>query len=113
MPSAPRVVAVDTASKLVLVFGGEGIAGNEIHQAGGTSSFILMMFELEGDAFERDEEVLKGTPPADLPIERAVKFDLVVNLKSAKMLGIELPTSLLIRALSARRWAGAARQTPN
>jgi ABC transporter substrate binding protein len=57
-----------------------------------------MMFELEGDAFERDEEVLKGTPPADLPIERAVKFDLVVNLKSAKMLGIELPTSLLIRA---------------
>ena len=34
----------------------------------------------------------------DLPIERAVKFELIVNLKSAKALGIELPTSLLIRA---------------
>jgi putative tryptophan/tyrosine transport system substrate-binding protein len=44
------------------------------------------------------DKILKGTPPADLPIERAVKFDLIVNLKSAKTLGLELPTSLLIRA---------------
>jgi putative tryptophan/tyrosine transport system substrate-binding protein len=54
------------------------------------------------DLFSRSatfvDKILKGTVPADLPIERAVKFDLVVNLKSAKMLGIELPTSLLIRA---------------
>jgi putative tryptophan/tyrosine transport system substrate-binding protein len=44
------------------------------------------------------DKILKGTSPADLPIERAVKFDLIVNLKSAKALGIELPPSLLIRA---------------
>jgi ABC-type uncharacterized transport system substrate-binding protein len=44
------------------------------------------------------DKILKGTPPADLPIERAVKFDLVINLNSAKTLGIDLPTSLLIRA---------------
>ena len=44
------------------------------------------------------DKVLKGTRPADLPIERAVKFDLIVNLKRAKTLGIELPTSLLLRA---------------
>jgi putative ABC transport system substrate-binding protein len=44
------------------------------------------------------DKILKGTPPADLPIERAVRFDLIVNLKTAKALGIELPTSLLIRA---------------
>jgi len=44
------------------------------------------------------DKVLKGTRPADLPIERAVKFDLIVNLKTAKTLGIELPTSLLLRA---------------
>jgi putative ABC transport system substrate-binding protein len=43
-------------------------------------------------------KILKGTPPGELPIERAVKFDLIVNLKTAKTLGIELPTSLLIRA---------------
>jgi ABC-type uncharacterized transport system substrate-binding protein len=54
------------------------------------------------DLFSRSaafvDKILKGIPPADLPIERAVKFELVVNLKSAKTLGIELPTSLLVRA---------------
>ena len=54
------------------------------------------------DMFSRSasfvDKVLKGTAPADLPIEQAVKFDVVVNLKSAKTLGVELPTSLLLRA---------------
>ena len=44
------------------------------------------------------DKILKGAPPANLPIERAVKFDLMVNLKSAKSLGIGLPTTLLMRA---------------
>jgi putative tryptophan/tyrosine transport system substrate-binding protein len=44
------------------------------------------------------DKILKGAPPANLPIDRAVKFDLMVNLKSAKSLGIGLPTTLLMRA---------------
>ena len=41
--------------------------------------------------------ILKGAKPAELPVAQSTKFDLIVNLKTAKTLGIELPTSLLRR----------------
>jgi ABC-type uncharacterized transport system substrate-binding protein len=43
-------------------------------------------------------KVLRGTKPAELPAELPTKFQVVVNLNTAKALGIELPTSLLLRA---------------
>ena len=66
--------------------------------SGGLISYGVDIFDMYRGAASYVDRILKGEKPADLPIQFAAKFELVVNLKTAKAMGLELPTPILLRA---------------
>jgi putative tryptophan/tyrosine transport system substrate-binding protein len=70
----------------------------EYVEAGGLMVYSSNPFDLERRAATFVDKILKGAKPAGLPIEQPSKFDLVINLKTAKTLGLTIPSSLLLRA---------------
>ena len=70
----------------------------ELLEGGGLISYGANILDLFGHAGDFVDKVLRGTKPADIPVEQPTKFDLVVNLITAKALGLDVPPSVLARA---------------
>jgi len=88
-----RIVRFATDRRLPAVYGQK-----EFVEAGGLMAYGVNFVELMRRRASYVDKILRGTDPRDLPIEQPTKFDLVINLKTAKALGLTLPATLLARA---------------
>jgi len=88
-----RLVDLAAKNRLPVVY-----PQREFVDAGGLMSYGTNLADLFRRAATYVDKILKGAKPADLPVEQPTKFDLVINLKTAKALGLTLPPSLLQRA---------------
>jgi len=99
---APNYVTFIYRTRLAqtaLKYGMPGIYwAREYAQDGGLLTYSPDMTELRRRAATFVDKILKGARPSDLPVEQPTKYELVINLKTAKALGLTIPPSLLVRA---------------
>jgi putative tryptophan/tyrosine transport system substrate-binding protein len=88
-----RIVEIVNAQRLPSVFGLTYWA-----EAGGLMSYSANLYAVQRRAAMFVDRILKGAKPGDLPVEQPTKLELVINLKTAKALGLTIPQSLLVRA---------------
>jgi putative ABC transport system substrate-binding protein len=95
------IVAADVTSITTLAFGSRLptiFPTRDFAQAGGLVSYGPSFPDLFRRAAEMIDKILRGTKPGDIPVEQPTKFDLVINLTTAKALGLEIPHNLLVLA---------------
>jgi putative ABC transport system substrate-binding protein len=88
-----QIADLAAKARLPTIFGSRDFA-----KAGGLMSYGVDRQQLNRRAAEFVDEILKGAKPADLPVEQPTKFELVINLKTAKALGLDMPPKLLALA---------------
>jgi len=93
VPQLQRIVELANARRLPTMF-----LVKIYVEAGGLMSYGVNFPSMFSRAADYVAKILKGAKPADLPVEQPNKFELVVNIKTAKALGIELPQGILLRA---------------
>jgi putative tryptophan/tyrosine transport system substrate-binding protein len=88
-----KIIKAATAAKIPTIFG-----FREFVDAGGLISYGPNFIDLFVRAAEFTDKILRGANPADLPVQQPVKFDLIINLKAAKALGLSISETVLTRA---------------
>jgi ABC-type uncharacterized transport system substrate-binding protein len=96
--SLPRKPVLDLALKHRLPAVGGGVGGRLFAEEGGLMSYSANQNDMYRRAAYYIDRILKGAKPADVPVEQPTRYELVVNLKTAKALGITVPPTLLARA---------------
>jgi putative ABC transport system substrate-binding protein len=92
-PNQKRIVDFALKSRLPSIVG-----NREIVEAGGLMSYGRDRAGSYRRVAYHVDRILKGTKPADLPVEQPTKFELVINLKTAKQIGLTIPPNVLVRA---------------
>jgi putative tryptophan/tyrosine transport system substrate-binding protein len=88
-----RILELAAASRVPVIY-----STTEFTRDGGLMSYGVNLLHLTRDAADYADKILRGKSPAELPVGQPTKFELVINLKTAKALGLTIPPSLLLRA---------------
>ncbi len=88
-----RIVDLVAKYRLPAMYG-----ARDMVEAGGLMAYGSSLIDLFRRAAPYVDKILKGAKPGDLPVEQTARFELVLNLKTAKALGLTIPQSILIRA---------------
>ncbi len=93
LPHRTQVVELAIKSRLPVIF-----RNREDVEAGGLMSYGVSITDLDRRAAIYVDKILKGAKPADLPVEQPMKFEFIINLKTAKQIGVTIPPNVLVRA---------------